>query len=319
MGCTADHAPLAQRWKDVPPIQFHMPSVVQAPVKPPVEPLEPVEPVVSEELEPDGAAGATLAAALGLSDETAIGATEGAPVAVTAVGEAAAALDPAVTTAGSGAAALDAPPVGIHSSALLDSVGAAVRAAVVAAVVATEAAAEVAMEAVPEAAWETAADTVRLADRAAAEEIATTVGEDVPVGAAADAAAGPEPAAAVAVADPPAATVGLLQPVGGLAEGSLGPLRSYSTESPGSGNIGSVSETVAQLPLTEPMLALNISGNVDRRLNHPKLDRLTALRVSMPRFAAGAEPVTVTGAQFMYISLLPTLLNHVQASVYCPG
>ncbi len=27
---TADHCPLAHRWKDVPPMQFHSPSVVQA-------------------------------------------------------------------------------------------------------------------------------------------------------------------------------------------------------------------------------------------------------------------------------------------------
>jgi hypothetical protein len=30
---TADHSPEAQRWKDVPPRQFHIPSVLQAPVK----------------------------------------------------------------------------------------------------------------------------------------------------------------------------------------------------------------------------------------------------------------------------------------------
>lgn len=29
-------------------------------------------------------------------------------------------------------------------------------------------------------------------------------------------------------------------------------------------------------------------------------------------------PVTVMGAQFIYISRFPTLLNHVHPSVYCP-
>jgi hypothetical protein len=40
---TVDHSPEAQRWKEVPPRQFHMPSVVQAPVKPAVVGPEVVE------------------------------------------------------------------------------------------------------------------------------------------------------------------------------------------------------------------------------------------------------------------------------------
>ena len=38
MGMTADHAPEAQRWKLEPPMQFHSPSEVQAPERPPVAP-----------------------------------------------------------------------------------------------------------------------------------------------------------------------------------------------------------------------------------------------------------------------------------------
>ena len=49
IGCTADQAPLAHCWKELPPIQFHSPSVVQAPVKAPA--VDVVGDVV-----PDGAA-----------------------------------------------------------------------------------------------------------------------------------------------------------------------------------------------------------------------------------------------------------------------
>jgi hypothetical protein len=37
-----DHVPLAHCWKEVPPIQFHMPGVVQGPLKAPPEPVLPV-------------------------------------------------------------------------------------------------------------------------------------------------------------------------------------------------------------------------------------------------------------------------------------
>lgn len=33
---TSDQTPLAQRWKDVPPMQFHMPSGLQAPLRAPL-------------------------------------------------------------------------------------------------------------------------------------------------------------------------------------------------------------------------------------------------------------------------------------------
>ena len=134
-----------------------------------------------------------------------------------------------------------------------------------------------------------------------------------------------EPAAAVVGEAPPppppaaAGTLGLAeQPVGGLAEGLEGP-RSDSTESPGSGKTTSVESTVAHPLETEPMLAKNMSGKEARRLNQPRFERLAALRDSMLRLPVLDPPVTVMGAQFMYISLLPTRLNHVQAKVYSPG
>ena len=46
-------------------------------------------------------------------------------------------------------------------------------------------------------------------------------------------------------------------------------------------------------------------------------ERAAALRFSTARFCL--LPVTVTGAQFMYISRLPMRLNQVQAMVYSPG
>jgi hypothetical protein len=40
--CTADHVPLAHCWKEVPPMQFHIPSVVHAPVNADPDPVVPV-------------------------------------------------------------------------------------------------------------------------------------------------------------------------------------------------------------------------------------------------------------------------------------
>ena len=68
MGMVADHEPLAQRWKDVPPMQFHAPSLVQGPVMAPAE--EPV--VVPEEL------GGALPVPAGVEGEAAAGAEEAA-------------------------------------------------------------------------------------------------------------------------------------------------------------------------------------------------------------------------------------------------
>lgn len=91
---------------------------------------------------------------------------------------------------------------------------------------------------------------------------------------------------------------------------------SCSTESPGSGKRTSVESTVVQ-PL--PILARNMFGSA----SYAAVSRFTT-RVS---FCAAASSslrleeellVSVTGAQFMYISRLPILLNQVQAKVADP-
>ena len=74
-GWTADHMPLAHCWKEVPPMQFHMPSEVQAPVSPPaVEPDEEEE----EELE-DEEAEPVDAATAGTDTDVATAPPEAAP------------------------------------------------------------------------------------------------------------------------------------------------------------------------------------------------------------------------------------------------
>ena len=102
---------------------------------------------------------------------------------------------------------------------------------------------------------------------------------------------------------------------------------SNSRESPGLGNLRSMESTVSQTVVG--MLATNISG-AELRLDklpteRPKIESSMDPYSSSRRLAVVLEldellpaPVTVMGAQFMYISRLPTLLNHVQASVYCP-
>ena len=82
----------------------------------------------------------------------------------------------------------------------------------------------------------------------------------------------------------------------------------------------SVESTVAQPAEAEPMFALNRSGKLARRLNQPRESRRDCLpREERERLEPEEPPVTVTGAQFMYISRLPILLNQVHASVYSPG
>ena len=101
---------------------------------------------------------------------------------------------------------------------------------------------------------------------------------------------------------------------------------SNSRESPGLGNLRSMESTVSQTVVG--MLATNISG-AELRLDKLPTERLkiesSMESYSSSRLAVVLEldellpaPATVMGAQFMYISRLPTLLNHVQASVYCP-
>ena len=110
--------------------------------------------------------------------------------------------------------------------------------------------------------------------------------------------------------DPPPATVLHLGPVGAVSV----PLPSFSTEAPGSGNCTSAESTVSQSDVG--MLATNMPGkDVVARSESPEMPS-----VSLSVAALFDEPpLTLTEAQFMYISRLPILLNQVQANVYDPG
>ena len=124
--------------------------------------------------------------------------------------------------------------------------------------------------------------------------------DDPPVGAAA---AAEEPPAAD---EPPVAAAPQPVPDGAVAVLVLSP--AYWTESPGSGNMTSADSRVWHCEVG--MLAMNMSGKPVARLVKPG---------SMSTMASSSRldllpPVTVTGAQFMYISRLPTLLNQVHAS-----
>ena len=101
-----------------------------------------------------------------------------------------------------------------------------------------------------------------------------------------------------------------LGPVGGVSW----PLQNFSTEVPGSGNCTSAESTVVQS--VAGMLALNMAGkDVESRSVSSGMAKVS-LRVAS-RFLD--PPLTLTDAQFMYISLFPILLNQVQAKVYGPG
>ena len=66
------------------------------------------------------------------------------------------------------------------------------------------------------------------------------------------------------------------------------------------------------------MFAMNMSGNED--VARPKSSGTAYSSVSLRDVSLLLEPpVTLMEAQFMYISRLPTLLNHVHARVYAPG
>lgn len=68
------------------------------------------------------------------------------------------------------------------------------------------------------------------------------------------------------------------------------------------------------------MLATNIAGK--EGVSRPARSGIVAKSVSLLRGISSRllePPVTLMEAQFMYISLLPTLLNQVQARVYAPG
>jgi hypothetical protein len=66
------------------------------------------------------------------------------------------------------------------------------------------------------------------------------------------------------------------------------------------------------------MLALNMSGKEGAARSDSS--GMLYSSVSLNDVSRLLEPaVTLMDAQFMYISRLPTLLNHVQASVYSPA
>ena len=103
-----------------------------------------------------------------------------------------------------------------------------------------------------------------------------------------------DPAADVLEFDPDDPDDPHLAPVGGVS--ALVP--NLSTDVPGSGNCTSAESTVSQSVVG--MLALNMAGKDTVALFFD-------------------PPLTLIDAQFMYISRLPILLNHVQAKVYDPG
>lgn len=112
------------------------------------------------------------------------------------------------------------------------------------------------------------------------------------------------------------------QPAGGSFIRVWG-LPAFSTEPPGLGKMMSmslVSRGSRQAPML-PMLALNMSGKEGSRL---KISSEAYSLVVLKNWESSASrfflpPVTVTGAQFMYISRLPMRLNQVHARVYSPA
>ena len=97
-----------------------------------------------------------------------------------------------------------------------------------------------------------------------------------------------------------------LGPVGGVSV----PDPNFSTEVPGSGNCTSWESTVSQSLVG--VFALNMAG----KDGAARADSSGMPRVSLREAALFFDPpLTFTEAQFIYISRLPILLNHVQASV----
>jgi hypothetical protein len=113
------------------------------------------------------------------------------------------------------------------------------------------------------------------------------------------------PVPAVAEPDSPATAAWQALPLG-LDNALAVANPSCSTESPGFGKRRSVESTVRQ-PF--PMFAVNISG---------RASNAEVSRASNSSLLLDDDPVRVTGAQFMYISRLPTLLNQVHARVALP-
>jgi hypothetical protein len=112
-----------------------------------------------------------------------------------------------------------------------------------------------------------------------------------------------------ATVPPEGTTAWLVHPVG-AARLAPGVAPAYWTNWPGSGMSTSFSPTVPQPPPTEPMLARNIAGNDGARLENSWRSLGWGAAARLRRDGAG---VTVMGAQFMYISRLPILLNQVHA------
>lgn len=144
----------------------------------------------------------------------------------------------------------------------------------------------------------------------AAEEVATAA-EVVALEAAAEVAEDPDPAVAVAL---PETAFPHPAPVG--ATGVAVEMPSCSSESPGLGNFKSWESTEVHWL---PMFAVNISGRalyaaVSRSISWVMLRAMS----SSSSLRLDEDAVRVIGAQFMYISRLPILLNQVQASVAVP-
>ena len=92
------------------------------------------------------------------------------------------------------------------------------------------------------------------------------------------------------------------------------PLPNFSTEVPGSGNCTSAESTVSQS--LAGMFALNIAGKDGAARSESSGMPRVSLRVAA---LFCDPPLTLTDAQFIYISRFPILLNQVQANVYEPG
>ena len=87
---------------------------------------------------------------------------------------------------------------------------------------------------------------------------------------------------------------------------------SFSTLGPGFGNCTSLESAVVQSLVG--ILATNMGGKLLGASSRPASSMAVSFKGRLSRFPA-APPVTLTEAQFMYISRFPTLLNHVQANV----
>lgn len=159
-----------------------------------------------------------------------------------------------------------------------------------------------------------------LTEDAATDEALGAKTPPVLLGGAAEVAEGPEVGEDGPLADwlePEPVEAPQLGPMGG----AKGPDPSRSTDGPGLGN--RMFPPFSSLRHPVPILATNIFGAELRLLKLPAARlvktassmRLPSSRLAVPLPDPPPPPVTVIGAQFMYISWLPTLLNQVQARV----